>query len=206
MEKLYTPKEVSEELGSSLVRIREVEDVFDLGVFRTSGNRKYYTEETVRQIKTILEMRASGAPDSQIKGALAPARIETFAEILDSVSAEEEDAEEESALPVSYFEDPPDQFYSQEPPKLPESIGMQIEAMSLSMQDLLALVKAVSLLKDEMASLKHVISDKEKEALTEENAQLKAKVKEKTYEIVELREQLKMKADKRDKKGFFSKL
>jgi regulator of replication initiation timing len=59
-------------------------------------------------------------------------------------------------------------------------------------------------LKDEIISLKQEISSKERDVLICENAKLKMRLKEKTYEILELKD--KLKKHEESQIGFFKRL
>jgi len=69
--------------------------------------------------------------------------------------------------------------------------------------DLAALYTIIAQLRDEVNELKLHSSPKGSEELIEENARLKAKIKEKTYELVDVRDKLGQLEARHSRKGFF---
>lgn len=64
-------------------------------------------------------------------------------------------------------------------------------------------IQMIEKLKDEIIELKNELSSKERDVLICENAKLKMKVKEKSYETAELKEKIKR---LENNKGFFQKI
>ncbi|MCL1802941.1 MAG: MerR family transcriptional regulator [Eubacteriaceae bacterium] len=200
MEKLYTQRELMEQIGISKKELQVIEDNFGIQAAVATNQRRYYTENSISEISSIVALRNQGILDDEIAYALS---IQDSGDIA-IVYNEQYSSDEDDSQPVeSFFDIGSEDFINSDGIMLAESVGMQIEEIQVSSSSLQSILDAIALLRLDVNSLLASSIDQEREALKEENERLKAKVKEKTYEAVELREQIKQLNGKGQKKSFF---
>lgn len=189
----YTISEVAEMTGYAPHVLRYYEKEFDIEVPRKDSNHRYYTYKEIELIQYIKMLQDKGFGNKQIKLIInSPEMVltqteETSLDIInndhtlhintDYIAREISSLLEESFLEkISYYIDMGNQ----------DSVNIIME------------------LKEEIVNLRTEINSKERDILICEVAKLKMKVKEKTYENMELRE--KLRKIEESQIGFFSKL
>lgn len=171
--------------------LRYYEKEFEIEIPRNESNHRYYTYKEIELFQYIKELQEKGFNNKQIK--LIIESPETLA-----------DGEAELALTTFALQD---QINTRE---LSEEISNNInEKLCSNIKEILDIKydnseKLIIELKEELENLRKELSSKERDVLICENAKLKMKVKEKSYEVAELREQFKRKENAN--KNIFKKI
>ncbi len=188
VDKKYTISEMAEIIGYQPHVLRYYEKEFEIDIPRNESNHRYYTYKEVELFQFIKELQEKGFNNKQIKTI-----IESPEELVD----------EQDELAITAF-------------TVPEKIDTRILANEISsnlfekmyeeLRPFLDLnsesnERLISELKDEIVSLRNEISSKERDILICENAKLKMKIKEKSYEVAELKGKIK-KMDNENKNIF----
>ncbi|MCC5909885.1 MAG: MerR family transcriptional regulator [Clostridiaceae bacterium] len=186
---VYSIKEISNTTGYKPHVIRFYEKEFDLTIPRDENNRRYFTPKEVEQFKYIKNLQQKGLSNKQIKQVLNSPQQENM---LIQDTAKEEIAAVSNQIEVKNIEDYREQRDS---PKKEELQYLMEEIFSLLSQfDHKKEIYELSLKIDE---LKAQLQSQEKDVLLCENAKLKMKMKEKSYEIAELKDKLKREQNKK---------
>ncbi len=188
--KKYSISEASKIIGYKSHVLRYYESEFKIKVPRNKSNHRYYTIKEIETFQNIKSLQERGLTNNQIK------------QILNSQEIISEDiiTEDETAITLSknnsYYKDN--------------------QSLSLSIKDIKEnIVDEISSLKDnfeqsqervlkEISSLRRELVEKDQDIILCENAKLKMKVKQKSYEIAELKEQLNRERNR--KKPFFKRI
>ncbi|EOD01637.1 MerR family transcriptional regulator [Caldisalinibacter kiritimatiensis] len=190
-EKEYSISEVSEITDYPPHVLRYYEKEFELEIPRNKSNHRYYTYKEIEKLKYIKTLQEKGFTNKQIKL------------ILNSPEVLVNEGNEETAVTTLVNQD------SNSKPEL-TSLTNQIQDFLINeikpklVERENANLQAIEELKNEIEELKREIRSKERDILICENAKLKMKVKEKSYEVVELKERLRKEKD--DNKGIFKKI
>ncbi|MTI70242.1 MAG: MerR family transcriptional regulator [Firmicutes bacterium] len=188
-EKEYSISEVSELTGYEKHVLRYYEKEFELDIPRNEANHRYFTYKEIEIFNNIKSLQDKGFTNKQIKLILNSPEV-----IVDD--------NQESAVTTTNSE---------------ELLPMDINKLSESIKEVLINEVAPTLVekqkehlaslndvKKEIESVKKEIRSKERDVLICENAKLKMKVKEKSYELAEYKE--KLKREKNNNKGIFQKI
>lgn len=189
----YSISEVAELTGYTPHVLRYYEKEFDIDVPRKDSNHRYYTYKEIELIQYIKMLQDQGFGNKQIKLIISSPELvisqqsETALDILDDDSKTSLDTttiakEISKAIEDSFFK------------RLSEYIN-------IGNKDSLELIEQ---LREEIISLRHEINSQERDILICENAKLKMKVKEKTFENIELKQRLQ-KVEELNR-GFFKRL
>ena len=187
----YTISEVSEITGYAPHVLRYYEKEFEIDIPRNDSNHRYFTYKEVELIQYIKTLQEKGFSNKQIK------LIISSPEIMINPQAET------GLVPVndnSYFD-----TY-----QIAKEISMTLEEEFFDKliysinQGTEKSIQVIEELKDEVIMLRNELNSKERDVLICENAKLKMKVKESTYENVELK--AKIKKMEENQSGFFKKL
>ncbi|MBZ2173796.1 MerR family transcriptional regulator [Schnuerera sp. xch1] len=190
VDKQYTISEVAEITGYLPHVLRYYEKEFELDIPRNQSNHRYYTYSEIELFTYIKSLQDKGFSNKQIKLILkSPEVLVTCNEetALTNISNSEGMDTIELANEISQ--------------NLQEKFFHQLEEILESNKDYNAQV--VKELKDEITALRSELSSKERDVLICENAKLKMKVKEKSYEVATLKEKIKK---LEENKSFFHKL
>ncbi|GFN37133.1 MerR family transcriptional regulator [Tepidimicrobium xylanilyticum] len=190
VDKQYTISEVAEITGYPPHVLRYYEKEFELKIPRNESNHRFYTYLEIEQLQYIKSLQDKGFSNKQIKLILKSPEIVV-------------DTNEETALT------------SVNPPAIIDAIEIAKE-ISLNLREsffdeLVNVlndnngynVKLINELMDEIIALKNELNSKERDVLICENAKLKMKLKEKSYEIAGLKERIKRMENSR---GFLQRL
>lgn len=189
----YTISEVSEITGYAPHVLRYYEKEFDIDVPRTESNHRYYTNKEIELIKYIKLLQEKGFSNKQIKLIISSPELvvsnssETSLEVVNNDLSRELDA---SSIAIEISKSLEEMFFT----RLNEIINK-------TNQDSIGIIHE---LKDEIIELRKEINSKERDVLICENAKLKMRIKEKTYETMELKERLRKLED--NQIGFFKRL
>lgn len=173
----YTISEVAELTGYAPHVLRYYEKEFEIDIPRNNSNHRYFTYKEVELIQYIKSLQDKGFGNKQIK------LIISSPEILMNV-------QEDTGLVAgdnNYFD-----TY-----QIAKEISMTLEEeffdklFNCINQGAENNIKVIEELKDEVILLRNELNSKERDVLICENAKLKMKVKEKTFENIELKEKLK---------------
>lgn len=170
----YTFKDVCEKTGYKASVIRYYEKEFNLNIPRDVNGRRFFTQKEFEKLIFIKQLQQQGYTNGQIKKILEDSRFEGLQEI-------------------AIAKDLNLTFDANDNSSLPlnESI---IKIINEKLQEI----------NSNINELNKNISSKERDVLISENMKLKMELKQKSYEIIELKEKLKYEKEK--KKGFLSKI
>ncbi|SHH47594.1 MerR HTH family regulatory protein [Caloranaerobacter azorensis DSM 13643] len=190
IEKKYSISEVSKITGYPQHILRFYEKEFKLNIPRTKSNRRYYTYKEIEKINYIKELQNKGFTNKQIKI------------ILNSPEEVISDSYNESAITLATSQSNDissvKNFIAEFQNNLLEIIQETLKQNNINN------IEILKELKMEIEQLKHEIKNKEHDVLICENAKLKMKLKEKSYEVAELKE--KLKREKEANKSIFKKI
>lgn len=174
----YSISEVAELTGYAPHVLRYYEKEFEIDVPRKDSNHRYYTYKEIELIQYIKALQQKGFSNKQIKLIIASPELvvgqqdETSLDLINnnSLSINTVDIANEitKAIEESFF----------------ERLGNYINSGNKDNQAL------IEELREEIISLRHEINSTERDVLICENAKLKMKVKEKTFEILELKQKI----------------
>ena len=178
IDKEYTISEVAELTSYPPHVLRYYEKEFELEVPRNEANHRYYTYQEIELFQYIKSLQEKGFSNKQIK------LIIKSPELLVS-------SDEETALTTISTKENINSV------KLAKEISLNLQEVFFN--DLIKIfdsnnkysAEKMEELKEEIIALRNEINSKERDVLICENAKLKMKVKEKSYETAELREKVK---------------
>lgn len=186
----YTISEVAEITGYAAHVIRYYEKEFDIVIPRNNSNHRYFTYKEIEALEYIKSLQEKGFSNKQIKLIIKSPEIlisdqeEGLVETRNSPYLDTYDIAKE--ISATLEEDFFDKLYK----AINEGTGNNS--------------KVIEELKDEVVNLRKELNSKERDVLICENAKLKMKVKEKTYENVGLKSKLINMEEKQV--GFFKKI
>ncbi len=175
--KKYSISQASDIIGYQSHVLRFYEKEFNLKIPRNKANHRYYTVKEIEVFQYIKSLQEKGLTNGQIK------------EILNAPEEKRgQSLKEETALTLSnelYLTKKEEELFS-----LFQSINKNVN-------------QGLEKVLDEIATLKKHLNEKDQDVLICENAKLKMKIKQKTYEIAELKEQINR---EKNKKTFLGRL
>lgn len=177
-QKHYSISEAAEVTNYPPHVLRYYEKEFELDIPRNEANHRYYTIQEIELFQYIKDLQEKGFSNKQIKL------------IIESPELIITDDEEKESIPSVI------QKQSIEPKELSKEISNYLQNELLN--ELVATLdkssegntKLLEELKDEIARLRNELNNSERDVLITENAKLKMKVKQKTYENLELKEEI----------------
>lgn len=188
----YTISEAADIIGYAPHVLRFYEKEFDINIPRKDSNHRYYTYKEIELLHYIKDLKDKGFGNKQIK-----LIINSPETILSKDMATSNEMVKQGNLPLDI-----DQFSLAISESLGDSFVQKIaDYLEKEEKDTNLLINN---LKDEIIELRNEIKSKERDILISENAKLKMKVKEKTYENVKIKEELTRLSS--SKKGLFSKI
>lgn len=190
VDKQYGISEVAEITGFPPHVLRYYEKEFDLEIPRNESNHRYYTYTEIELFEYIKTLQNKGFSNKQIKLIIKSPEVLLNPEdetALTSVVHNEIINVTELAQTIS--QNLEDNFLN----RLVEVLESNKEYNKQIIKELM----------DEIVQLRNELNSKERDVLICENAKLKMKVKEKSYEVAELKEKIKRLEDSR---GFIKKL
>ena len=186
----YTISEVAEITGYAPHVLRYYEKEFEIDIPRNNSNHRYFTYKEVELIQYIKTLQEKGFSNKQIKLIISSPEIMLM-------------NQEETGLVPTDVEPYFDTY------QIAKEISMVLEEdffdkLSNSInQGAENNIKVIEELRDEIIMLRNEINSKDRDVLVCENAKLKMKVKEKTFENIELKNKIIQMEEK--KSGFFKR-
>lgn len=170
----YSFKEVCEKTQYKPSVIRYYEKEFSLNIPRDLNGRRYFTTKEIERLLYIKQLQQEGYSNSQIKKIWDDKKILCFEEVAVT--------------------------------NTPETISkVQTDTLYYNNNDIKSLLEDNFIeIKSNINELAQVVSGKERDLLISENMKLKMEVKQKSYEIMELKEKLRYEKEK--SRGLFTKL
>lgn len=188
-EKQYSISEVSDITGYEAHVLRYYEKEFDLEIPRNEANHRYYTFKELETLNYIKSLQDKGFTNKQIKLILnSPEILVNSDEEAAVTTISKNEIQENSIEKINMF--------------IEELILREIKPIIIDKESIN--LNAINELKDEILGLREEINSKERDVLICENAKLKMKIKEKSYQVAELKE--KIKRDENSKKSLFKKI
>lgn len=174
----YSISEAADIIGYAPHVLRFYEKEFDIDIPRKDSNHRFYTYREIELIQYIKDLKEKGFANKQIK-----LIINSPETILSKDIGKGLETEDHEGLVLNNEE-----FSLQIAEVIGENFLAKLtEFMSKDREYTISLVEG---LKEEIITLKNEIHSKERDILITENAKLKMKVKEKTYENAKYKEEL----------------
>lgn len=190
VDKEYSISEVAKITGYPPHVLRFYEKEFELNIPRNDSNHRYYTINEIEMLQYIKSLQDKGFSNKQIKLILkSPEVMITTNDETAITNVTQKGNLNSIELAKEISENLQEVFME----KLIKVIESNKEYNSKLIQELV----------DEISNLRQELNSKERDVLICENAKLKMKVKEKSYEVAQLRERIKK---IEDSKGFLKKL
>ncbi len=187
----YTISEVSELTGYAPHVLRYYEKEFEIDVPRNNSNHRYFTYKEVELIQYIKTLQDKGFSNKQIKLIISSPEVMMnmhddtgLVAVNDNLYFDSYQIAKEISITLE------EEFFD----KLLNSINQGTENNT----------KVIEELRDEVIRLRNEINSTERDVLICENAKLKMKIKEKTFENIELKDKLKKFQEKNV--GFLKKI
>jgi len=185
----YTISEVSEITGYAPHVLRFYEKEFDIEVPRTESNHRYYTIKEIELIQYIKMLQDKGFSNKQIK------MIVSSPELL--ISSNQDDINNNKIVPVENNSSIMSLQTDLDTDEIAIRISESLEAMFFNRLNEIIQNSTegnrelIGDLKVEISALRKEINSKEHDVLICENAKLKMRLKEKTFEILELKDDIR---------------
>lgn len=170
----YSFKEICDKTGYKPSVIRYYEKEFKLNIPRDVNGRRIFTQKEYEKFMIIRQLQTQGYTNTQIKKILD----DKSSEIVKEIAATGESSE--GCVPV---------------PVLPDKANEEIFK---------AIDNKLNEINSSINSINQNVNGKERDVLISENLKLKMELKQKAYEIMELKE--KIRYDKQGKGNFIKKL
>ena len=190
VDKEYGISEVAEITGYPPHVLRFYEKEFELDIPRNDSNHRYYTYNEIELFQYIKSLQEKGFSNKQIKLILkSPEVLVTSDNEVAITSIAQQDNIDTMIIAKEISQNLQDNFFN----KL-------IDILESNKEYNTQIIKELT---DEIIALRNELSSKERDVLICENAKLKMKVKEKSYEVAELKEKIKRLENNR---GFLKKI
>lgn len=174
----YAFKEVCEKTGYKSSVIRYYEKEFKLNILRDTNGRRLFSQKDIDRLLFIKGLQNEGYTNGQIKKIINEKNITTIAEIAAAID-----------IPTIGFNDTTKQ------PQLNRDVLKFIE-------------EKFQEINSNINELNQNVTGKERDIILSENLKLKMEIKQKSYEVMELKEKLKYEKEKSTGflKRFFKKM
>lgn len=190
IDKEYSISEASEITGYPPHVLRFYEKEFELDIPRNESNHRYYTYNEIELFQYIKSLQNKGFSNKQIKLILkSPEVLINSNDETALTNIPQHDNIDLVELANTISNNLQENFFN----KLLEVLENNKEYNAQIIKELT----------DEIINLRNELNSKEKDVLICENAKLKMKIKEKSYEVAELKEKIKR---MESNKGFFRKI
>lgn len=190
VDKEYSISEVAEITGYPPHVLRFYEKEFELDIPRNDSNHRYYTYNEIELFQYIKSLQNKGFSNKQIKLILkSPEVLVTSDNEIALTNIIQQDSIDAVVLANEISQNLQDSFFN----RLSEILESNKEYNAQIIKELT----------DEVIALRNELNSKERDVLICENAKLKMKVKEKSYEVAELKEKIKRLENNR---GLFKRL
>ncbi|AKL95392.1 transcriptional regulator MerR family [Clostridium aceticum] len=188
---VYSIKEISDIIGFKPHVIRYYEKEFELEIPRDEGNRRYFTYKELEELRNIKILQDKGLTNKQIKNLMKSPEV---------MMNGNDNALQEIAVSSSDYI----QYAIENSSALIQEEFQNLLNQTLASIQQLDYRKEIEVLSEKVDELKNELVNQEKDILICENAKLKMQVKEKAYELAELKEKIKREENKN--KSIFKKI
>lgn len=191
-DKRYTISEVAEVTSYPPHVLRYYEKEFELEIPRNQSNHRYYTYIEIEIFQYIKSLQDKGFSNKQIKLIIRSPEllINSDEEVaLTNINIREKESIDSLELAKEISLNLQEDF-----------LDNLLKVLDNSNENN---IQVIGELRDEIINLRKELTSKERDVLICENAKLKMKIKEKSYETAELREKVKKMANNQ---GFFRKI
>lgn len=190
VDKEYSISEVSEITGYPPHVLRFYEKEFELDIPRNDSNHRYYTYNEIEMFQYIKSLQEKGFSNKQIKLILkSPEVLVNSNNEIALTNIIPQDNINIILLAKEISQNMQDSFFNR-----------LIDILESNKEHNTQIIKELT---DEIIALRNELNSKERDVLICENAKLKMKVKEKSYEVAELKEKIKRLENNR---GFFKRI
>ncbi|HHV46702.1 MAG TPA: MerR family transcriptional regulator [Tissierellia bacterium] len=190
VDKEYSISEVSEITGYPPHVLRFYEKEFELDIPRNDSNHRYYTYNEIEMFQYIKSLQEKGFSNKQIKLILkSPEVLVNSDNEIALTNITPQDNINIILLAKEISQNMQDSFFNR-----------LIDILESNKEHNTQIIKELT---DEIIALRNELNSKERDVLICENAKLKMKVKEKSYEVAELKEKIKRLENNR---GFFKRI
>lgn len=172
---IFTMKEAAEKLGIEPQKIRTYETEFQIKIPRNELNRRYFTYKEMKVLNTIIALEEQGLTKEEILQSLKAPK--------GKLVAHKEVAATQMDLEATTSQEPGEVWLREALQALRMEVMESIKALDCRQE--------IEALRAQIEELKTQLNSQEKDVLLCENAKLKMKVKEKSYEVADLKDQLK---------------
>ena len=178
--KKHSISEASSIIGYPSHVLRYYEKEFELTIPRNQSNHRYYTINEIEVFQNIKHLQEQGLTNNQIKIILSSPEV-----------IEDHSMEDETAITISNENFKKHQDFSMLVNNIRENIDNSVNTLNDNFQNSFKDVMS------EINFLKKEQEEKDQDIILCENAKLKMKIKQKSYEIAELKEQLNKEKNKK---------
>lgn len=190
VDKEYSISEVSEITGYPPHVLRFYEKEFELDIPRNDSNHRYYTYNEIEMFQYIKSLQEKGFSNKQIKLILkSPEVLVNSDNEIALTNITPQDNINIILLAKEISQNMQDSFFNR-----------LIDILESNKEHNTQIIKELT---NEIIALRNELNSKERDVLICENAKLKMKVKEKSYEVAELKEKIKRLENNR---GFFKRI
>ncbi len=178
VDKQYSISEVAEITSYPPHVLRYYEKEFELEIPRNESNHRYYTYKEIELFQYIKSLQEQGFSNKQIKLIMnSPELLITSNEevVLTNISSQDKIDSIQLAKDIS------SNLYIEIFDELTRILNENTEHS----------VEKIEALKEEIINLRKELNSKERDVLICENAKLKMKIKEKSYQVAELKDKIK---------------
>jgi len=187
--KEYSISEAAEITGYAPHVLRYYEKEFNMDIPRKNSNHRYYTYKEIELLQYIKDLKDKGFNNKQINLIINSPEELMSNESNNSLNVLNDNIDT-SSIGIEISKVIEDRFFE----KLSKYLSMRNEDTE----------DVIDSLKDEIIALRTEINSKERDVLICENAKLKMKIKEKTYENISLKNDVDKLKEKNQ--GFFKRL
>ncbi|MBF8984493.1 MerR family transcriptional regulator [Lutibacter sp. B2] len=180
-EKKYSISNVSKLTGYETHVLRYYENNFNIEVPRTKSNRRYYTDKEIEIFRYIKKLQEKSLTNKQIKDILNSPEV-MLSETNELVATTSEENVISDIISVGGEED----IYTNISNMMNSGINSKLEEVKNEIID-----SFNNTIKNQQLLIEDHELRKDKDVFISENARLKMKIKEKAYEIAELKDKIK---------------
>lgn len=180
-EKKYSISDVSKLTGYETHVLRYYENNFNIEVPRTKSNRRYYTDKEIEIFMYIKKLQEKSLTNKQIKDILNSPEV-----ILSETNELVATTAEENVMNDIISIDGEENIYANISNMMNSGINLKLEEMKNEIID-----SFNNTIKNQQLLIEDQELRKDKDVFISENARLKMKIKEKAYEIADLKDKIK---------------
>jgi len=180
-EKTYSISDVSKLTGYETHVLRYYENNFNIEVPRTKSNRRYYTDKEIEIFMYIKKLQEKSLTNKQIKDILNSPEV-ILSEANDLVAATSDENVIHDIISMGEEEN----IYTNISNTINSGINLKLDEIKNEIID-----SFNNTIKNQQLLIEDTELRKDKDVFISENARLKMKIKEKAYEIADLKDKIK---------------